>query len=89
MSTLERVDCFSVFAAAEPCTLPRVLEVFAVFSLVPSRCHSARTDDDQLVIDLQVEGLTEGQAPSLTKRLGRIVSVTGVLWSEKRLATAA
>jgi hypothetical protein len=89
MPTLERVDCFSVFAAAEPSTLPRVLEVFAIFSLVPTRCHSTRSDDDQLVIDLQVEGLAEGQAPSLAKRLGRIISVTGVLWSEKRLATAA
>jgi hypothetical protein len=89
MPTLERVDCFSVFAAAEPSALPRVLEVFSIHSLVPARCHSARTDDDQLVIDLLVVGLAEGQAPLLAKRLRRIVSVTGVLWSEKRLATAA
>lgn len=89
MPALERVDCFSVFSAVEPSALPRVLEVFCIFSLVPTRLHSTRSDDDQLVIDLQVEGLAEGQAARLARRLGRIVTVNGVLWSEKRLASAA
>lgn len=89
----ERVDCFSVFSTADPSALPRIFEVFCLFGLVPARCHSARHDDgqDQLVVDLQIEGLSDGDAQRLVKRLGRVVTVTSVLWSERRrpLAEAA
>ena len=40
----QRVDCFSVFAAAEPSALPRVLDVFTLFGVVPQRCHSCRLE---------------------------------------------
>lgn len=87
----ERVDCFSVFSTADPSALPRIFEVFSLFGLVPARCHAARHDDDpeQLVVDLQVDGLPEGEAMRLTKRLGRVVTVTRVLWSERRSSIAA
>ena len=87
----DRVDCFSVSSTADPSALPRIFEVFSLFGLVPSRCHSARHDDDpeQLVVDLQVDGLPEGEAQRLVKRLGRVVTVTRVLWSERRAAVAA
>jgi len=89
-STTDRVDCFSVFSAADPSALPRVLEVFSLFGLIPSSCHSTRVADDadQLVIDVQIAGLAPGQAEQLARRLGRVVTVTRVLWSEKRLAAA-
>jgi hypothetical protein len=88
VSSCPRVDCFSVFSAADPSALPRVLEVFSVFGLIPNVCHSARPEDepDQLVIDVQVTGLGDGQAEQLARRLGRVVTVTQVLWSEKRQA---
>lgn len=85
-STCHRTDCFSVFSLADPSTLPRVLEVFSLHGLVPNSCHSTRDESDQLVIDLQVEGLTAAQAEQLARRLGRVITVTQVLWSEKRLA---
>lgn len=86
----QRVDCFSVFSAADPSVLPRVFEVFSLHGLVPSRCHSACLDgDDQLVIDIQVSELPRGLADQLAKRLGRVITVTEVLWSQKRLAIAA
>lgn len=87
----ERVDCFSVSSAADPSALPRIFDVFSLFGLVPSRCHLARHDDDpeQLVVDLQIDGLPEGEARRLVKRLGRIVTVTRVLWSERRAVQAA
>jgi hypothetical protein len=86
----ERVDCFSVFSAADPSALPRILEVFSLYGLVPSRCHSAHaeTDPSQLVVDVQVAGLPSGQAALLAKRLGRVITVTQVLWSEKQRAAA-
>lgn len=88
-STCHRVDCFSVFSAADPSVLPRVLEVFSLFDLIPSACHSTRVDpDDQLVIDIQVAGLPSGQAEQLARRLKRVITVTEVLWSEKRSAAA-
>lgn len=88
-STCHRVDCFSVFSAADPSVLPRVLEVFSLFDLIPAACHSTRRDgDDQLVIDIQVAGLTAGQAEQLVRRLQRVITVTEVLWSERRSAAA-
>jgi acetolactate synthase small subunit len=84
----ERVDCFSVFVAAEPAALPRVLNVFSLFGVIPERCHSAwvETDRDQLVIDIQVAGLPVGCAEQVARRLDRVITVTQVLQSEKRRA---
>jgi hypothetical protein len=83
MSSLpaQRVDCFSVFSAADPSALLRVL---------PSRCHSAplETDPGQLVVDFQVAGLPLERAQLLAKRLERVITVTQVLHSEKRCAAA-
>lgn len=87
----ERVDCFSVSSSADPSALPRIFEVFALLGLVPSRCHLARHDDhpDQLVVDLQVDGLPDGDAQRIAKRLTRVVTVTRVLQSERRASIAA
>lgn len=93
MSSLhaDRVDCFSVHSTADPSALPRIFEVLSLFGLVPSRCHFTRQDDDpdQLVVDLQVDGLPEGEAQRVVKRLGRVITVTLVLWSERRAAVRA
>jgi acetolactate synthase small subunit len=84
-SNPQRVDCFSVFAAAEPTALPRVLSVFSLFGVIPERCHSTRLDTDQdlLVIDVQVAGLPVGRAEQVARRLDRVIIVTQVLHSEK------
>jgi len=86
----ERVDCFSVFSTADPSALPRVFEVFSLHGLIPTRCHSACADGDadQLVIDIQVSALPQGLADQLARRLRRVITVTEVLWSEKRPAGA-
>lgn len=82
--------CFSVHSDAVPSALPRVLDVFAMQGLVPEQCHASRGSiDDELVVDLQMTEIDAGQAALLAKRLGRVVSVTGVLYSEKRLCAAA
>ncbi len=84
----QRVDCFSVFAAADPATLPRVLNVFSLFGVIPERCYSSRleADQDQLVIDVQVAGLPAGRAEQVARRLDRVITVTHVLHSERRRA---
>jgi len=86
----QRVDCFSVFAVADPTALLRVLEVFSLFGVIPERCHSCRleADQDQLVIDVQATGLPPGRAAQLVRRLDRVITVTQVLHSERlRAAT--
>lgn len=80
------VYCFAVQAEADPSTLPRVVEVFALHGFVPDRCHAHTTGGDGFVVDLQMGGITAQQADLLAKRLGRVVTVRTVLWSEKRLA---
>ena len=84
-STQQRVDCFSVFAAAEPCALPRILDVFTLFGVVPQRCHACRldSDQDQLVIDIQAADLPAGRAAQIVRRLDRVLAVTQVLHSER------
>lgn len=90
-STPQRVDCFSVFAAAEPSALPRVLDVFTLFGVVPQRCHVCRleSDQDQLVIDVQAADLPAGRAEQIARRLDRVVAVTQVLHSERVHAGSA
>lgn len=85
------VFCFSVHADASPSVLPRVLEVFALHNFVPERCHCQRSgrSGEDLVIDVQLGGVTAGEAAAVAKRLGRVVDVMSVLWSEKRSAVAA
>jgi acetolactate synthase regulatory subunit len=82
--------CFSVQSDAVPSALPRVLEVFAMHGYVPEQCHASRVagSGDELVVDLQMGGIDAGEAELLAKRLGRVVSVTGVLFSEKRRCAA-
>jgi len=84
------VYCFSVHAEASPATLPRVVEVFALHGHVPSSCHSqvgGRAGDERcLTVDLQMDGITAHEAELLAKRIGRVVTVQNVLWSEKRVA---
>ena len=73
-----RVACFSVRAAADPGSMPRVLHVFAKENLVPTRWTSA-CDDDGLVIDIQMAGLTEDRADYFARVIGRMPMVTSVL----------
>ncbi len=86
--TRDRVDCFSVFSAVDPSALPRILEVFSLLGVVPDRCHCACLDAEggQLVVDIQVSGLPCERAEQVERRLGRVVTVTQVLRSEKRAA---
>lgn len=83
--------CFSVHSDAVPSALPRVLEVFALHGFVPEQCHASRSGRyaDELVVDLQMSGIDAARAELLAKRLGRVVSVTDVLYSEKRQCAVA
>lgn len=83
--------CFSVHSDADPAALPRVLEVFALHGFVPDQCHACRSGGltDELVVDLQMSEIDAAQAELLAKRLGRVVCVTAVLFSEKRRCIAA
>lgn len=87
-TTAPRVDCFSIFSAADPSALLRILEAVSLLGVLPSRCHSAplETDPDQLVVDLQIAGLPSERAQQLAKRLERVITVTHVLYSQKHCA---
>ena len=87
------VACYSVLTAADPSAMPRVLEIFALRSVVPARWHGARIDggtgdpaDDRLAIDLQVPGLAPETAAMIGRKLDAMACVTSVLLTEKRAA---
>ena len=82
--------CFSIQAAVEPGVMPRVLQLFAKRNLVPERWVSGVHGLDpsgerggELVIDLQVAGLTRQDQDYLARCLAQITNVRSVLTSEK------
>ncbi len=84
--------CFSIQAAAEPGVMPRVLELFAKRNLVPERWVSGvhgPADGDlpghggELMIDLQVVGLSRQDMHYLARCLAQITDVRSVLTSQK------
>lgn len=80
--------CFAVHAAAEPGVMPRVMALFAKRNLVPSRWHSDLAGfsggrADELVIDIQVAGLTGDESDYIARCLRQQVGVMSVLTSVK------
>lgn len=88
---MSSVYCFSVHSEASPASLPRVLDVFALYGHVPEQCHTqlGGHDREELVIDVQMSDLSAEDAARVAKRLGRVITVRSVLYSEKRRCTAA
>jgi hypothetical protein len=76
---------FSVQAEACPAALPRVLDVFALYGSVPDQCYTQRAGSagEELVIEVQMSDIDADAADRIARRLHRVVSVQGVLWSAK------
>jgi len=70
-----------VAAAADPGTLPRVLELFAKRGLLPDRCHAERAGPDEagLVIDLELRDMDRDLADYIARCLREIHVVESVL----------
>ncbi len=86
-----RISCFSIVAKADPSVLPRILDMIAMFDLIPEQCHVSRSDQEPgrpLLIDLQIADLAEEDAHLIEKKLERMIMVTQILISEKRRAAA-
>lgn len=77
--------CFALRAIAAPGILPRVLELFAKRNLVPTKWHSAviGAAQDELQIDLQMEGIDGELAGYIARCLRQIYGVESVLTSTK------
>lgn len=80
-----RVACFSVHAAADPGAMPRVLHVFAKENLIPSRWTSV-ADDQNLVIDIQMDGLGAERTEYFASLMRRMPMVETVLTSAKSVS---
>ena len=80
--------CFYVQAKADPSVLPRTLEQFAKRGLIPSKWHSVQTGrrNDELHIDIQVDGMGGALTKRVAACLREIVYVGLVLTSEKHYA---
>lgn len=82
--------CFSIQANADPGVMSRVLELFAKRGLVPSSWHSRVGGilDDELIIDLQMQGMVRSEADYIAACLRQIPEVDTVLTSERFRAAA-
>jgi hypothetical protein len=74
--------------------MPRVLEAFALRSVVPERWHGTRIDagtgnpaDDTLAIEIDVAGLEERMTDVIGRKLQAMTCVRSALWTPKE-ATA-
>lgn len=67
--------CFE--ADAEPGLLPRALELIAKRGLIPARVF-AQAADDQLSVEIEVEGLEPDTAEHVGRCLGQLVGVRQV-----------
>ncbi|WP_236024944.1 hypothetical protein [Arenibaculum pallidiluteum] len=84
-----RTACFAVHAASDPGVMPRVLELFAKRGLVPSSWHSrVSLGGEELVIDIQMQGMVRQESDYVAACLRGIPSVDCVLTSERFLAAA-
>jgi len=88
--------CFAVRAAADPSSLPRILEFFAKRGLVPSSVQARLTrgaemqgDGLALSVDLQVAGLEPALVEAVAETLRQIWVVERVLTAEVLPARAA
>jgi acetolactate synthase small subunit len=83
--------CFAVRAAADPGSLPRILELFAKRGLVPSSVQARLTggNDPALSVDLQVAGLEPALVEVVAETLRQIWVVERVLTAEVLPAHAA
>ncbi len=89
-SSHNAVACFSVLSDAEPTTLARVLEVFALREVMPSRFHSVldplsggEASSHRLSVDIQVAGLGPDAAAAIARKLAAVVGVRSVLTAER------
>ncbi|MCW9045610.1 MAG: hypothetical protein OQK35_04700 [Alphaproteobacteria bacterium] len=82
--------CFSLQAEAEASVLPRVLALFAKRGLVPHRVHSQLQEsgkgNQELHLDLQLEGLDREDVRYYAELMRNIVPVDKVLTFEKHLS---
>jgi len=85
------VTCFSVLTDAEPSALARVVEVFAMRSMIPARFHSVL--EPVLVdgscaasIDIQVAGLAPADVAAIARKLSCVIGVRSVATAERAAA---
>jgi len=83
--------CFAVRAAADPGSLPRILELFAKRGLVPSSVQARLTGgaEPALSVDLQVAGLEPALVEAVAETLRQVWVVERVLTAEVLPARAA
>ena len=83
--------CFAVRAAADPGSLPRILELFAKRGLVPSSVQArlTGTGEPALSVDLQVAGLEPALVDVVAENLRQIWVVERVLTAEVMPASLA
>ena len=81
---------FAIRTDAEPSVLSRIIELFAILSVVPDTVQSRRCGEhhDELRIDVTVSGLTLQRVQHLQLRMSQFPTVINVL-VEKEVTVAS
>jgi acetolactate synthase small subunit len=76
--------CFSVFAHAEPSTLPKVCQLIAKRGLIMARLYACvGEDENEMQIDFQLQSISRNVADQIAQSLRQYPDITCVLVSEK------
>lgn len=79
---------FFVQVQAEPQAMPRLLEVFALRSLMPERWRAERRGGE-LCVEIEIAGMAPAEAERLATRMRGMVLVQRVLTRNGPLARSA
>lgn len=80
----EPTACFSLYAAADPGLMPRIVEIFARRGLVPTRFHcTPGGPQGELAIDVEMAGLMHDAADRIAAEMRAVWGVRLVLTTAK------
>jgi hypothetical protein len=77
-ASFPEVVCYSVAAVAEPGTLSRVVEYFALNGIVPDFVRARRYITGRMIIDIRVAGLEAQRADVIAHKIRNCVLVHSV-----------
>jgi len=73
-----KTACFCVRTEADPSSLSRLIEFFALLNVVPDSFRSRRFADGSMVVNLKVRGLSDDRVAVIANKLRSTVVVHSV-----------
>lgn len=70
-----RIVHFSITAESAPCTLPRIVELFALRGITPEKVSACKYNGGNLAIEVYVKGLSAHEQSVIAQKITTHISV--------------